>query len=288
LKNKPTVRKRVLILSVLGTGTETYLCINGLIVNEPVPLGENKTLVPLAGEIPFNVVSKLLNNDIDFSVAVLCSGNLLSQLHITDENSEKLAIAAWNAQWDILLLSAIFNCSCNASLQCSDPIDVITEKSSLHITNYFMQGIFDKPYTLTSMDKDWITANFVKAQQLIWDEAFMTAVHSMATYRWNPHPRVQLSILWAGIESIFKINSELNFRISLYISKFLSNKDADEGKEIFREIKSLYKARSSAVHGDTIKGDTSSLVMRSASILNRLIRKCVENNGLPDIEDLIY
>ena len=32
-------------------------------------------------------------------------------------------------------------------------------------------------------------------------------------------PRVQLAILWAGIESLFRINNELSFRISLYIAK---------------------------------------------------------------------
>lgn len=275
-------------LEILGTDTETYLCINGLLINETVSLGENKTLIPLSGKIPFNIVSKLLNNDVDFSVAVLCAGNLLSQLHIVGENSEKLAIAAWNAQWDILLLSAIFNCSCSMTLQCSDPIDNVTEKSILSVTNYFLQGLFDQPYTLTADDKNWIENYFARAQELIWDEAFMTAVHSMATYRWNPHPRVQLSILWAGIESIFKINSELNFRISLYISKFLSDKDPTDGKKIFQEIKSLYKARSSAVHGDTIKGNASLLVKSSASILNRLIRKCVETGGLPEVDSLIY
>ena len=101
-------------------------------------------------------------------------------------------------------------------------------------------------------------------------------------------PRVQLAILWAGIESLFRINNELSFRISLYIAKFLGNEDSNEEKRLFDEVKSLYKSRSSAVHGDNIKGDINSLVTRSATLLNKLIVKCIEINELPNVESLIY
>lgn len=275
-------------MSIFGLGTETYLYVNGLTINETIPISNNKTFMPVKCKLPLNTISKLIKSDVDFAIAILCSGSLSSQLKIEAENPKDLAISAWNSQWDLILLSAIFNCNCVCNLQCTQPLEEISSDSALQVANYHMQGLFNEPYTVTDENGKWINKYFSNAQALIENDSFMTAIHSMATYKWNPHPRVQLAILWAGIESLFRINSELSFRISLYISKFLSDKNIDEAKKIFDEVKSLYKARSSAVHGDNIKGDNTTLVVRSASLLNRLIVKCIEINGLPDVENLIY
>lgn len=88
--------------------------------------------------------------------------------------------------------------------------------------------------------------------------------------------------------SLFNINSELVFRISLYITNFLIKNDEERAKAKFNEVKDLYKARSSAVHGDKIKGELSSLVVRSANLLNDLIVKCITTNKLPNVDDLLF
>ena len=76
--------------------------------------------------------------------------------------------------------------------------------------------------------------------------------HAMASYRWHSVPRVQLAILWSGIESLFNVNAEVSFRISLYIANFLSD-DSEQADKIFKKVKKLYSACSTAVHDKEVK-----------------------------------
>lgn len=274
--------------SIYCTEKETYLYVHGLSVSEELQINENVVLMPVESKLPLMTVSEILDNEIDFAISILCSESIASQLRITAEAPEDVGQIAWNSQWDLVLLSAIFNCDIISNIQCTHSIEKIAKESTLHITNYHLRGLFGEPYILTAGDREWINKYFSNVESLLDNDSFMTATHSMSSYRWHSMPRVQLAILWAGIESLFRINNELSFRISLYIAKFLGNEDRNEEKRLFDEVKSLYKTRSSAVHGDNIKGDMNSLVTRSAVLLNKLIVKCIEINELPNVENLIY
>ena len=99
-------------------------------------------------------------------------------------------------------------------------------------------------------------------------------------------PRVQLAILWAGIESIFGASTEIRFRISLYIARFLYPADASKRRAVFDAMKRLYDSRSAAVHGSKLKGDMSNVVNESADILCNLLRECVVRKSIPDETEL--
>ena len=45
------------------------------------------------------------------------SATLSSQLRITSSDAEQLTAATWNAQWDCILLGALFNCEVMSNLQ---------------------------------------------------------------------------------------------------------------------------------------------------------------------------
>jgi hypothetical protein len=274
-------------LSILGVGTETYLYINGLIVTEDIFISKNITLLPTCKKLPIDKISRLINKDFDFAIAVLCSRSMFSQMRITAETPENLAALAWNAQWDILLLSAILKCDAMCNLQCTHPIEDISEFSAINITNYHMRGLASNAYTLTKEDKDWLERYYKNTKVLLENDSFATAIHSLASYKWHSMPRVQLAILWAGIEALFSVNSELSFRISLYVSKFLASNN-DDLKNIFADTKKLYSVRSLAVHGSPIKGDLNSSVDKSASLLNALVKKCIEANAMPNTDELIF
>ena len=115
----------------------------------------------------------------------------------------------------------------------------------------------------------------------------MTAVHAMATYTWHSMPRIQLAILWTGIEALFGVTSELSFRISLYIANFLAD-DVKEAKSLAYRVKKLYGIRSSAVHGNKLKDKDREMVKETAILLQRLIRKCIANKMLPNIDELLF
>lgn len=74
------------------------------------------------------------------------------------------------------------------------------------------------------------------AYKLLEKDSFQTAVHTMASYRWHSVPRVQLAVIWSGIESLFNVNTEVSFRISLYIANFLGENEA-QAQQIFKQVR---------------------------------------------------
>lgn len=54
----------------------------------------------------------------------------------------------------------------------------------------------------------------------------------------------------------------------------------------FANVKRLYKQRSAAVHGSKMKGDAQAAIRESADLLLRLIKRCIENKSLPDLDTL--
>jgi hypothetical protein len=97
---------------------------------------------------------------------------------------------------------------------------------------------------------------------------------------------VQLTVLWAGIEGLFGVDSEIVFRLSLYAARFLEPDNDNSRSEVFTDVKRLYKQRSAAVHGSWIKGDLEAGVAESVQLLLSLLRQCVANDGLPRIDTL--
>lgn len=275
-------------MAIVGYGTETFLYINGLGTKHEVKLSDCISLLPIDRKLPLNILANILKHDVDFAISILCAQNIAAQLRISATNAKNLAISAWNAQWDFILLGALFNCNTVCNIQCDKALEEIDSSARMNITNYKLYGVFSEPYYLTPEDEIWIASYYSNARALLDNSSYETAVHSMATFRWHTVPRVQLAIIWSGIEALFDVSTELNFRISLYGALFLSDNDKKTTKKWFDDIKKLYGARSSAVHGGKIKGDEKKLVMQSANLLNQLIRKCAEKNTLPDIDTLLF
>lgn len=276
-------------MPIIVSGEETYLYISGLSVSKELKLSDNLTLLPIERQLDLNCMARILKNDVDFATSILCAQNCKAQLRVTANNSEELALRAWDAQWDVILLDAILGCNAMCNIQGNAPADSLCKDSFVNIMNYHIHGILQKPYQITDEDAQWIHAYFENATSLLDSQtSFMTAVHSMASFRWHSLPRIQLAILWAGIEALFGVTSELVFRISLYIANFLSD-DIREAYILFSKTKKLYGARSSAVHGSKMKKiDEPQAVRDSAELLKRLIRKCVETNHMPVPEDLTF
>lgn len=245
--------------------------------------------MPAKSELQFDKVSKLIKSDIDYSIAVLSAATLSSQLKITASDTEQLVVSAWNAQWDCLLLGALFNCEVMCNLQSDKSISELESASYINITNYAFHALLSQNYTISESDEEWIEKYYESAMRLITtNDIYRMAVHAMSSYRWHSMPRVQLAILWSGIESLFNVSTEVSFRVSLYIAHFLSRHNEQEASKLFKRVKKLYNLRSSAVHGNKMKDDVFSSVEESALLLNRLIVRCAEIASLPDVENLIF
>ena len=61
------------MLSIIGAGNETFLYVNELACNKEIHLNPSVTLLPSTSSFNFEVASKLVRSDIDFSIIVLLS-----------------------------------------------------------------------------------------------------------------------------------------------------------------------------------------------------------------------
>lgn len=269
-------------------GAKTYLYINGISTTKEISLHDNIILIPVSSSFNYGKVSDLLKNDIDFAVAAVSGRSIASQLRIYAADAEELACTAWNAAWDCILLGAIFHSEVMGNIQCDQPIERLDRATSVNVTNYAFHAMLSDPYQLNDDDEKWINSYYSAAHKLLDKDPYMTAVHAMASYKWHSMPRVQLAVLWSGIEALFDVSTEISFRISLYIANFLAGSDPTKAKELFSKTRKLYSSRSAAVHGGRIKGNLDDLVSESASLLNRIVRRCAESGALPDIENLVF
>lgn len=274
-------------MGMIGTGNECYLYVNGISVSKPMWLHDTVCLCPAKSSIIWQEVIPLFENDIDFSIAVLCNQTIASQLHIIGEDTKHLVANAWNSQWDCVLLGALFNHNIMCNLQSDQPIEQITNAKYVHITNYELRALFSDIYYISEEDELWLKKNYKTAYDLLENDSFQTAVHAMASYRWHSVPRVQLAVIWSGIESLLNVNTEVSFRISLYIANFLGENE-EQKCQIFKQVRKMYSLRSSAVHGNRTKDNIENAVIESANLLNRILKKCAERNSLPNADDLIF
>jgi len=274
-------------MTIYGKGKETYLYINGIEVSRPVSLGDDKILLKAECSLKPDDMVNLAKSEIDLGVMAIFLRNVRSQLFIKAVNQKECAIKAWNSQWDAALIGALFDCDAICNFQCDKPAEEISDKDYFAITNYHFRGFCNELYKVKEEDALWLEKYYINAKKLLDKPQFCNAIHCLSSYRWHPHPRPRLALIWAGIEAIFNIHSELTFRISLYIAEFLSPDDRTRKKEIFKEVKNLYSKRSDAVHGEDLKEDRNESVRASARLLQDLVKKIIEEGYLPDCKNLV-
>jgi len=272
---------------VIGHGNETYLLLTGISANNRVPLGSHIELLPAICSVTPEQLAAIMKTPFEYAISLLVTPLIRSQLHLAAQNPKELAVLGWSAQWDCLLLSALFDRDVLWNLQSDQPANEIGLGTLLNVTNSHLSGINALPaYELTSDDEQWLQIHVGASRTLLADPMFQTAVHSLASFHWHPHPRTRLALIWSGIEALFGVDSEVVFRVSLYTARFLAPDDESERTKIFADVKRLYKQRSAAVHGSKMKGDLQLAVQESANLLRRLIRRCIENNELPPVKTL--
>ncbi|HRJ88997.1 MAG TPA: HEPN domain-containing protein [Pyrinomonadaceae bacterium] len=274
---------------IRGNGKETYLLLHGLRVKRSIKLGDGLTVMPAKASILQAYIIDAASRGLEHTVAKIFLPIVHSQLHVVAADPKSVAVKAWNAIWDGMLLGALFDCGVECNLQSSAPVEELKKGDSLLVTNYNLRGFsLNIPKILTDKETEWVETHYSFARNLLDDWRFQNAVLALSSYRWHTHPRPRLAILWSGIEGLFEVDSEIVFRLSLYISRFLEPQSKKRRMEVFDHCKKLYGHRSKAVHGAKHKGDTTQMVEDSAKLLLRIIRKCVTSRSVPDSKSLIH
>lgn len=272
---------------VIGGRRRTYLLLSGISVPRIVQLAPGVDLLPWGNKVgPRPLLTGL--DLLDQHIAMLQLPWIKSQLRIVGKGGADVATRAWNALWDVLLLSAIYGVPVNCVLQSTAELAHFGEKSRLSVIDYQRLTMpLDEAKVLSEAECIWLEAKFEKAQLLLNQYGLQNAVHCLATYHWHSLPRAQLALLWAGIEGLFGVDSEIVFRVSLYTAKFLAPNNMSMQQKIFLDVKRLYNVRSKAVHGGRLKGDPIASVTESVELLRRLIIACIEDNQLPLVDQLV-
>jgi hypothetical protein len=141
-------------------------------------------------------------------------------------------------------------------------------------------------------DATWINQRFETCNRLAAEnESFRFALEAAIDWRFAKEPRSAVARLWAGIEALFAINSELVFRISLYAACLLAPR-GENRKRKFEEVKRLYGLRSKVVHGEKLDQEKIVRAMSDSYHLLRDLLLFALDRGKPiaaqDIDDAIF
>ncbi len=266
----------------------TYIYLHGLAVPRDVRLGAKVVLQPAKCPLERDWIDAWSRNHVDEGVILIFLPTVTSQLQIEATDDKDGAILTWNTMWDPILLSAILHREVAFNFQSDTPGSTLSRDSHLRVINRAFRGLgpFDS-HVIPDPDVEWLESHFEVGRRMLSLDPFQNAAHAMWSYRWHTYPRARLALLWSGIEGLFGAESELVFRMSLYIARLLEPDDIDKRRRLFEAVKTLYKTRSAAVHGAAIKGDAHASVDESAVLLQRLMRRCIEQGQLPQIETLV-
>jgi hypothetical protein len=136
-------------------------------------------------------------------------------------------------------------------------------------------------FSLLRDDIEWITNNYENANTLAGEnDNFRFALEAVNSWRYSKDLRSAIAILWAAIESIVGVSSEIVFRLSLNISSILENR-GERRFERFNQIKQLYGLRSKVVHGvELTQNQISSTIEQSYILLCDLLSYMIVKNKI--------
>lgn len=138
---------------------------------------------------------------------------------------------------------------------------------------------------LDDSDIAWFAKHFEVFNDLAGNnEAFRFALAAAVDWRYSTDRRSALARIWAGIEALLGVSSELVFRISVYAAA-VPEPRGEARRRRFTAVKKLYAARSKAVHGDAIDhAALASTLDESFGLLSDLLRHVAEQ-GRPLTND---
>ncbi len=163
------------------------------------------------------------------------------------------------------------------------------------LLDFHLQIIVDsdsRPDAVQRDDVQWIQEHFNTFNALAASSgAFRFALEASVDWRYGKDPRAAISRLWAGIEAVFGISSELVYRISLLSASLLAVRGSAR-REKFAQVKKLYGLRSKAVHGVELpEAKIQEAVNGSYALLRDLLLLSIEKGhplGKEDFDAAVF
>lgn len=272
-------------ICVNGGEKESYIYLCGIKPVRSVRLSENITLVPVfSSPDPNDMIECIMKNgdgdETELGLLIATLRKTTAMLKVENMDVHRLAIETWNSQVACVQVAALLNCEISWYFQANEPADKFNATTRV---SQIYPNMYKFPSTLVTLNEQkcsYLENNVSIALKLDSDERFSTASNALWSYRWNPRSAVQLSIIWSGIESLFLIERGIKKNLSTAASRFILDND-----DMIEEIRNLYGGRCKAVH--ELKNGSNELLTQSATLLHKLILKCVEKHCVPDVNKLL-
>ena len=145
-----------------------------------------------------------------------------------------------------------------------------------------------KTEPLDVAEANWCQEHFEEFNRLAHgEERFRFALEAAVDWRYAKDPRASIARIWAGIESLFGINAELVYRVSLFASTIMAERGAAR-VDAYRRAKSIYGIRSKAVHGEPLSdAKLTSGLHDSFEILRTILLDCVSRGHVCKEDDYL-
>lgn len=272
----------VQILAAPDTDTIT-IAGHGIAFNEPFQLNDSICLRPVPLCPDLDVAAASCPQFEDYAAVVTGRGIATFGVEVkSSEGGRDAAVKGWNALWIFHLLSIAAGAPCYPLYAVSSG-----QKPTVTLAN---RSPFIRPLKeVLAIDSErlcWARQHQQSFDELIKSPQFSAAMLCFGNAHYMPDLQVRIMLLWAGIEGLLAVDSELSRRLALYAALMLDG-TPDEKAKHFAHVKKAYQLRSRAVHGARLSDAKLQEGYADAShILVGLLARCVELQRVPSPEDL--
>jgi len=185
---------------------------------------------------------------------------------------------AWNAQWLFGLLSVATRRVCCPLFSFSDEPDALY---SLINRNLWVHP-HGEPHLLLEEERLWISHHLPAFDSLLAGAPqFASAVRAYTNSHYLPDLEMRVMLLWAGVEGLLGVGSELRRRLALHAALLLGGTHSSR-LQSYAEVKRAYDDRSKVVHGGSISRErTAAAYEYVAKLLPDLLCRCIEIGRVP-------
>lgn len=265
---------------VAGAGTQLHIVGHGLTIADAFTLKPGITVTSHKPSHEQPIITTM--GQLHASTTILLMEQIASfSLRIEEPAGGKaLAHKGWNALWIFSLLA----------LACRSPcfsLYSITEDKKFTLAN---RNLVIRPLpqlvAFTREHQQWAADSLVRFDKLLDDDQFRTSMRYYNNAHYLFDDDAKLMLLWAGIEGLLRVESELSRRIALHAA-ILFDGDKEQKAAHFLQVKKAYTIRSKVVHGSG--ADAAALkdaYIFASELLIGLLRKMVDLGRVPSASEL--
>ena len=257
---------------------------HGIRIQEACELAPGIILRPGPTSHMAQVVADGCNSLVEYAAVLSMQEFASFSLEIHEvRGGEYLATKTWNSLWLFHLLALACESPCDALYSWSGSTKIKFALSTPHVI-FQSNGPL---VSVTTSQLEWARSHLDRFEVLIGDKTFTASLlcYSNSHHLFRYAPRIML--LWSGIESLFKVSSELTRTLALYSALMLEENSTDARYDCYKRVKKDYDLRSKVVHGALEKeSQMEDAYIRASGLLVRLLAKCVDLSRVPTSEEL--